>query len=123
MNDLRSAVETLIYHQLGIVPLSYDERDINRILSNLPADESRRMKRKFRKLWRKESNCQPPSYTKLGRQFAARYKTQMGYGEITPTKAHKRHRKLVVIRAAKIIANSMLKQVSGYDVLELSPVL
>lgn len=122
MNDLRSAVETLIYHQLGIVPLSYDERDINRILSNFPADESRRMKRKFRKLWRKESNC-IPSHTKSGRQFAARYKTQMGYGEITPTKAHKRHRKLVVIRAAKIIANSMLKQVSGYDVLELSPVL
>ena len=123
MNNLQELVEALIYHQLGIVPLSYDDRDINRVLSSLPADEARLMKRKFRKLWRKESNYQPPSHTKLGRQFATRYKAQSGHGEAEPTKAQKRNRKFVVIRHVKIMANSMLEQISDSHVKELTPIL
>ena len=123
MNNLRESVEALIYHQLGIVPLSYDDRDINRILSALPADDARRMKRKFRKLWRKEANYKPPSRTKLGRQFAIRYRAQTGYSETEPTKAQKRNRKFVVIRHVKIMANSMLEQISDSHVKELTPVL
>ena len=123
MNNLRESVEALIYHQLGIVPLSYDDRDVNRILSSLPADEAMRMKRKFRKLWRKESNCQLQSHTKSGRQFATRYKAQSGHGEVKPTKAQKRNRKFIVIRRVKIMANAMLEQISGSHVKELTPVL
>lgn len=123
MNNLREAVETLIYHQLGIVPLSYDERDINRVISSLPSAEARRMKRKFRKLWRKESNYVPPTRTKLGRQFAIRYKIQTGYGEVEPTKAQKRHRKHVVTRSVKIMANAMFQQISDAPVNDLTSVL
>lgn len=123
MNNLREAVETLIYHQLGIVPLSYDERDINRVISSLPPDDARRMKRKFRKLWRKESNYVPPTRTKLGHQFAIRYKAQTGYGEVEPTKVQKRHRKHVVIRNIKIMTHSMLQQISDAHVNDLTSVL
>lgn len=119
MNELQDAVTFLTYHQLGIVPLSYDEKDINRILSSLPPDEAKKMRRKFRKLWRKASKIKPPSNSKLGRLYAVRYKEQMGYGEAEPTKKQKRNRKWGVMRNAKIMANSMLQQISGESVKEL----
>ena len=121
MNNLQDFVESLIYHQLGIVPLSYDDRDINRILASLPPEEALQMKRKFRKLWRKASVIKPPSPTKWGRAYATRYKEQMGYGEAEPTKKQKRNRKWGVMRNAKIKANSMLNHVSGESVKELHP--
>lgn len=121
MNELREAIESLIYHQLGIVPLTYDEKDVNRILSSLPPEEAKKMRRKFRKLWRAASVIKPPSNTKRGRLFAARYKEQMGYGEAQPTKKQKRNRKWGVMRNAKIKANSVLNHVSGESVKELHP--
>ena len=121
MNDLREAIEALVYHQLGIVPLSYDEKDVNRILSSLPPEEAKKMRRKFRKLWRKASVIKPPSPTKRGRAYATRYKEQMGYGEAQPTKKQKRNRKWGVMRNAKIKVNSILNHVSGESVKELHP--
>lgn len=39
--------------ELGIVPLSFVTDDVNKILANTPPEEARRMRRRFRKLWRK----------------------------------------------------------------------
>lgn len=39
----------------GIVPMEDTRMDVRRALECLPADESRKMKRKFRKLWRKQA--------------------------------------------------------------------
>lgn len=123
MSNLVASIETLIYHQLGIVPLTYDDKDINRVLMSLPADESRRIKRKFRKLWRKESNCRPPSMTKQGRQFARGFKAQAGYGVAGPTKTQKYNRKMIVMRRVKIMTTTMMRNIRYNHVLELGPIL
>jgi len=39
--------------KLGIIPLDGTSCDINMIMKSYPIDEQRKMKRKFRKIWRK----------------------------------------------------------------------
>lgn len=39
--------------ELGIVPIENESFDIRRALEQIPADDARKAKRKFRKLWRK----------------------------------------------------------------------
>ena len=111
MSKLRESLVSLVAHQLGIVPLSYDSEDINRILSALPPEEARAMRRKFRKMWRKEAHAYPTN-TKSARRFATRYKEQMGFGASDPTKDHKLYRKHAVARRLNIVANSMLDKIS-----------
>lgn len=37
---------------VGIVPLVHADLDVNKLMADFPPDEQRKMKRKFRKLWR-----------------------------------------------------------------------
>ena len=50
MTDLELTLKAL---EAGILP-SFDSDEIKKLLSTCSSDEARRMKRKFRKLWRKE---------------------------------------------------------------------
>ena len=50
MTDLELALKAL---DAGILP-SFDSDDIKKLLATCDSDEARKMKRKFRKLWRKE---------------------------------------------------------------------
>lgn len=50
MTDLELTLKAL---QAGILP-SFDSDDIKKLLATCNSDEARKMKRKFRKLWRKE---------------------------------------------------------------------
>jgi hypothetical protein len=54
---MNPAVRMMIHHvmfQEGIVPMEDTTMDMNRALAGLSPEEARKMKRKFRKLWRKE---------------------------------------------------------------------
>ena len=56
-NDNLTELERLMIHEamfeLGIVPMETPDMDVSRVLKQLPEEEARKLKRKFRKLWRK----------------------------------------------------------------------
>lgn len=92
--------DTLIYkmlrdaafHELGIAPITPNApQDINRALEKLSPEEARRMKRKFRKLWRKAARM---GYGIL----APVYINMLGLGERYPNRRHKAARKREVLR-------------------------
>lgn len=118
MNDLLNSLRTLVAHQKGIVPLDpFWNRDIGRLLAELPPEEARAMKRKFRKMWRKEAK-NIPMKTKTAKRFATRYKEQMGLGSQNPTKTQKKHRKAAVFRRLSIDTKILADKISGGDVKE-----
>lgn len=54
-SDLQKFFEHKVCHDLGIAPMSTSLRyGAAKALASLPPDEARKMKRKFRKLWRRE---------------------------------------------------------------------
>lgn len=51
--ELMKFIISKIQHDLGIAPIVMGQRyDLNAALAKLPVDDVRKMKRKFRKLWR-----------------------------------------------------------------------
>lgn len=88
------------FMNMGIVPLSgglYStgaptHHDINKILADLTPDEARKMKRKFRKIWRKIVSRLAGHGGRRGRSEAA----GNGLGAAAPRKNHKIRRKSTV---------------------------
>lgn len=84
----------------GIVPLAWRQEvgapahfDINKILAEMPPDEARKMKRKFRKLWRKLAER---SLKRPGKESRRRLRN-IGHGEEIPTRSAKNFRKVEVL--------------------------
>ena len=77
----------------GIVPLGAEGadvwQDINKVLATLPPTEARKMKRKFRKEWRRLVKRELNHGGKKGRQEAR----VTGLGLATPNRSHKNSRK------------------------------
>lgn len=86
MDPLKKLFLDSAYHTLGIVPIEWTGHDINKVLATLPPDEARKMRRKFRKLWRKFAKN--PS---KGRNV--KYLAQLGLGSKDPTRRQKSTRK------------------------------
>lgn len=113
MSDLRESIITLLCHQYGIVPLTYDDKDVNRILAALPRDEQVRMKRKFRKMWRKgvlraEFPARAGEAYKESMLLQRRRKT--GLGADAPTREQKKVRKAIVLRRIFGEMNNFFKE-------------
>jgi len=91
---------TALAHQeaydAGIVPPDKDfSHDMNNILSQLTPEESRRVRRKFRKLWRKLARYNPIlTADELIRSSDTSRRTGLGIKE--PTRWHRAARKAVV---------------------------
>jgi hypothetical protein len=90
-NPITRLLQTTAYLTLGIAPVVNTVHDFNRILATLPPDEARKMKRKFRKLWRKFAK-------KPSRHVSPTYVKQMGLGAKQPTRKQKSARKVEVRR-------------------------
>lgn len=95
----------------GIVPLAWRPEvgaltrfDINKILAEMPPDEARKMKRKFRKLWRKLAEH---SLKRPGKASRRRLRV-VGHGEAIPNRVAKNSRKVEVLSAIhrKIVKGS-----------------
>lgn len=57
--DLNEAERLLLHEvmfEMGIIPMETPSMDVSRVLKQLPEAEARKLKRKFRKLWRKHRN-------------------------------------------------------------------
>jgi hypothetical protein len=84
----------------GVVPLAWRQDagapayfDINKILAEMPPDEARKMKRKFRKLWRKLAEH---SLKRPGKNSNRRINA-IGLGEAIPNRRAKNFRKAEVL--------------------------
>lgn len=85
--SLHKILRDVACHSLGIVPLNYRIHDgVQEKLNLLSPDEARRMKRKFRKLWRKIAKQKQLS-------------TSVDLGESQPAKSKKRRRKNIVLHS------------------------
>jgi hypothetical protein len=51
-NEINDILTMAAFLELGIAPIKHSTDDIDRILSSLSPEEARKMKRKFRKVWR-----------------------------------------------------------------------
>lgn len=85
-------------YDAGIAPCSFDKLglDMNRLLADLPSEESRKLKRRFRKMWRNlvRKNLRPSS-SDLIRSSVAAHRT--GLGKIKPNRQDATARKNLVI--------------------------
>lgn len=81
--------------ELGIIPLENISDDMRQGLEKLTPEEARKMKRKFRKLWRKYAKEEMHSAT----SYKKRKLTQLyGIGKHQPSRSQKRARKELVKR-------------------------
>lgn len=105
-HPLAEIMRSTLQHSMGIVPLAPGYYDVNKMLSTLPPSEARKMRRKFRKVWRKFVR-NPPKGT------SPRYVSQLGYGEPSPTRKHKQLRKEAVRHLVATAARQLLKKEVG----------
>ncbi len=97
-------VITSVFLHEGIVPIEGEHVsvDMNRALKGIDPDEARKMRRKFRKLWRKAVRAGSPSPARLQQLSAT-----TGYGsKSAPGKQEKRARKQLVY---KTVFNEKIK--------------
>jgi len=94
-----------VYHELGIAPIGCTSYDFNKIFSSLSFEEARKMKRKFRKIWRK---CAKNA------KYSSQYRKQLGIGVRSPTKEQKTNRKREVKRhiVVDIVAPAVKKLIN-----------
>ena len=99
MNDpIRDIFFDIVCHDLGIVPIKDISHDVNRILANIDPVEARKMKRKFRKLWRKCAFKEAGHFTfyKASKSDIEKRKKNLGLGQEKPSREIRRRRKLDV---------------------------
>lgn len=82
----------------GIVPYTLDKLglDMNKLLADLPPEEARRLRRRFRKMWRNlvRKNLRPNS-NDLIRSSTTAYRT--GLGKVKPDRTEALSRKNIVL--------------------------
>jgi hypothetical protein len=99
-----------VHFQAGILPMEKTDLDMRRALQQLPPDEARQLKRKFRKLWRRAmqetlvAGGQPATRSQSNQEDAA--KRRLGVGKQVPSRAERNARKQLVFNQlwASVIA-------------------
>lgn len=110
--DLDSVLFNLVYHEMDIVPIEFSRgKNLEEILNNLPPDVARRMKRKFRKLWRKAAK-KPTRYS-ASKDYSDRYKVQLGLGDKSPSSAKKWRRHGAVHREVLLRFLDLKNKIGG----------
>ena len=84
MDPMRDLLTLHTYMKLGIAPIGNINHDYGRLMEKLPPEEARKMKRKFRKLWRRAADKH---------KLNAPYVAQIGIGNPLPTRSMKKFRK------------------------------
>lgn len=90
----RALIQTVMF-QCGILPMEKTDLDMRRALSQLPPEEARVLKRKFRKLWRKAMRADVGN----GNARSAREKAatdKFGIGKHVPSRSERNARKKLV---------------------------
>lgn len=103
-SDLRDVDKALVHHVMfseGIVPIEQVEHDIRRTLKNVTPEEARKLKRKFRKLWRKIAKSQLNAEKNSSRFAALKASADrhLGKGKRVPSRWERTERKRLVFNA------------------------
>jgi hypothetical protein len=97
-----------VYLSAGVYPNMVSIHDVNRNLRELPPDEARRMRRKFRKLWRKARRGKVHNLS-----YGSQYRTVMhnlGWPGKTPDRSQMWFRKAAVKDMLLLEHESSLRQ-------------
>ena len=94
-DEIDKMLASIAFHNMGIVPLVDLSHDVKKSLETLPPDEARKMKRKFRKQWRKQA---------AGDFWAV---SRMGLGQKFPSARKKKNRKIEVLVYVNRVVRSM----------------
>lgn len=95
LRDVDRAFIHAVHFEQGIVPIEDPVLDIRRALKELPPEEQRILKRKFRKLWRKLMKEQIPD-GKRGETKKTMLTQKLGVGKHVPSRAERLERKRLV---------------------------
>jgi hypothetical protein len=85
-----------VMFQLGILPMENVKNDMRVPLNQLPAEESRALKRKFRKLWRKAMRAEIHNCLQKRELHELIAKKKYGVGKQNATRLQKNARKQLV---------------------------
>jgi hypothetical protein len=88
----RTFIQAVMF-ECGILPMEKTTLDMRRALQQLPPEEARRFKRKFRKLWRKAMQEKAGANQKLKSEVI---KQELGVGKHVPSRAERNARKKLV---------------------------
>ena len=95
LRDVDRALIQAVMFQMGILPMEKTDLDMRIPLQQLPPEEARALKRKFRKLWRKAMRAQVGNGNRREtRQTSAKQK--LGVGKHVPSRAERTARKELV---------------------------
>lgn len=110
-NQLMSDAERMFVHtvmfQAGIVPMENAAMDVRRALQDVDPDAARKLKRKFRKLWRKAMRAKLVSNPIRRAEVVIDSVTKKG---APPTRRQKLHRKQIVTEALRPAVDGLMQQ-------------
>lgn len=96
LREVERALIHAVMFEAGIVPMEEPRHDMRRALEQLPPDEARAMKRKFRKLWRRAMRDKLVGLKAPQVRFVKRV---LGVGQQSPSRAVRTARKEMVFDA------------------------
>jgi len=115
----RAFIQAVMF-QLGILPMEKTNLDMRRALTQLPPDEARALKRKFRKMWRKAMRAEIGNgpRTREIREKSARHK--YGVGKHVPSREERTARKKLVFDLLwEEVISPMIQKFDNPDGLQL----
>ena len=115
LREVDKAFINTVMFRMGIIPMERTELDMRLALQQLPPDEARRFRRKFRKVWRKAMNATIANdgspQTKAQASEEKRLKRRLGVGKTVPSRAERNARKKLVYDLLwKEVIEPMLRQ-------------
>lgn len=100
LRDHEKAVLSAAMFEEGVLPIDDTYHDMRRALDQLPADEARKIKRRFRKVWRKLARQEAEEHSRVnvaGQQ--SWLKNRYGTGKNNPSRTDREARKRLVQEA------------------------
>jgi hypothetical protein len=97
-DEVSRAMIMAVMFQAGILPLEKTTLDMRRALSQLPVEEARILRRKFRKLWRRALKKDALKLQNK-EQLIVQRRAKVGIGKINPSREERNARKQLVFDA------------------------
>lgn len=94
LKDHERAVLTALMFERGLIPIDNTSHDMSRALDQLTPEDARKLKRKFRKVWRRLARQEA---LKMGRKEPETWmKQRYGAGKTNPSRVDREARKRAV---------------------------
>ncbi len=95
MKETERAILVTAMFNAGIIPIEETPHDMTRVLSQLPIEDARKLKRKFRKVWRKLAKAEQLKQNQ-GKSKKVQIGSQYGKNKLNPSRRERLERKRLV---------------------------